>query len=257
VGVEVPDLELCRVAHTVTVVVESSQAFDQSLKPATKLLTPEIGITLATGRMFKAADYLKARLMFEVQACLRTSDVCRGFDAHRSVAPFSLPSACRLCMQAQCIRRQVADNMDKVFAAGDVLITPTTPITAPRKYRSSDAAGESNLAAVSALMKYSQLGNLLGLPAATVPVGRDSSGLPIGCVPSPKPWLPIGTACRASQLFGSTAWCAHGCTPYMCSIYAATVSTLVQAASYGANVARGVGAGDRACVGGVGAMPEA
>lgn len=60
----------------------------------------------------------------------------------------------------------------------DVLVSPTVPITPPRVEDVSD--GKAYSAANLMTLKNTCIANLLGLCALTMPVGLDSSGLPVG-----------------------------------------------------------------------------
>jgi Asp-tRNA(Asn)/Glu-tRNA(Gln) amidotransferase A subunit family amidase len=67
----------------------------------------------------------------------------------------------------------------KVYETVDVIISPTIPITAPA-IDDSLRFGESNMETTTAIMRHMFIGNLLGLPALTVPIGYDQKHLPIG-----------------------------------------------------------------------------
>lgn len=62
----------------------------------------------------------------------------------------------------------------------DVVLTPTTAITAPPISESTLPEGESNLPVVDALMRFIRVANITGFPALSVPAGFDRAGLPIG-----------------------------------------------------------------------------
>ncbi len=74
------------------------------------------------------------------------------------------------------LHRQVIDAMRGV----DALITPATACTARPMRDDALAHGESDLGLMSALMRYTPLANLTGLPAITFPAGYDPEGMPIG-----------------------------------------------------------------------------
>lgn len=75
------------------------------------------------------------------------------------------------------IRGRMAVHCRAVFARCDVLVTPTLPNSPPRLAHEGCV---SHMAVVGQMMKYVQLGNLMGLPAVSVPCGLDSAGLPVG-----------------------------------------------------------------------------
>lgn len=141
--VVLPDLELCRVAHTATVVIEALHSFRWLLRDASlrRQLGADVQISFAVASQFTAGDYI----------------------------------------QAQCIRRRMAAHFDAAFRAVDVLVTPTVAVAAPPRVAAALERGESNLTVVGALMKYVQLSNLLGAPAVAVPAGVNAAGLPVRC----------------------------------------------------------------------------
>jgi aspartyl-tRNA(Asn)/glutamyl-tRNA(Gln) amidotransferase subunit A len=60
------------------------------------------------------------------------------------------------------------------------LVTPTTAVTAPKIPSHSPSTGYSDFRTTTQTMRYAFAQNLTGLPAISIPVGQDSSGLPIG-----------------------------------------------------------------------------
>ena len=82
------------------------------------------------------------------------------------------------------IRGRMAVHCRAVFDRCDVLVTPTVPNSPPRLAHEGCV---SHMAAVGQTMKYVQLGNLMGLPAVTVPCALDAEGLPVGCGSSAAP----------------------------------------------------------------------
>jgi Asp-tRNA(Asn)/Glu-tRNA(Gln) amidotransferase A subunit family amidase len=70
----------------------------------------------------------------------------------------------------------------------DVVVTPTTAITAPAIPEASLPDGESNLPVVDALMRFIRIANLTGFPALSVPAGFDRAGLPVGVHLMGRPW---------------------------------------------------------------------
>jgi Asp-tRNA(Asn)/Glu-tRNA(Gln) amidotransferase A subunit family amidase len=90
------------------------------------------------------------------------------------------PTTSRDYIQAQRIRTRTIRNFLTVLQDVDVIVTPTTAITAPPIPESALPYGESNLTQIIEIMRFINPGNLTGLPAISVPVGYDSQGLPIG-----------------------------------------------------------------------------
>jgi len=77
--------------------------------------------------------------------------------------------------KAQNLRGLIAGAFDKAFDVFDVLLTPTSPVTAfpaNKKYSSPDEAYLCDICTVPI--------NIAGLPAVSIPCGFDSNDLPIG-----------------------------------------------------------------------------
>lgn len=69
---------------------------------------------------------------------------------------------------------------DGVFARADALIMPTCPMSVPT-IAETDAGGDPQaMQKVLAVARFTRMGNFLGLPALSVPCGRDGNGMPIG-----------------------------------------------------------------------------
>ncbi|KAL5188618.1 Fatty acid amide hydrolase [Glycine soja] len=83
--------------------------------------------------------------------------------------------------------RQLQFHM-KIFAEADVIVSPTTGVTAYSIQDDALKTGELDYVNGAALVRYSISGNFLGLPAVTVPVGYDKLGLPIGLQFIGRPW---------------------------------------------------------------------
>ncbi|KMZ61937.1 hypothetical protein ZOSMA_49G00050 [Zostera marina] len=89
---------------------------------------------------------------------------------------------------AQRLRRRIMYYHMEAFKKVDIIVTPTTGITAPIIPPSSLISGESNYVVSAYLMKFVLSANLLGLPAVSVHVGHDKDGLPIGIQLIGRPW---------------------------------------------------------------------
>jgi Asp-tRNA(Asn)/Glu-tRNA(Gln) amidotransferase A subunit family amidase len=76
-------------------------------------------------------------------------------------------------------RHQMTREWLAVMKNVDVIMTPTTAVTAPEIPERALPDGESNLPVVDALMRFVRVGNLTGFPGLALPAGFDSQGLPI------------------------------------------------------------------------------
>lgn len=77
--------------------------------------------------------------------------------------------------KAQKLRRLISNDFTQVFADCDVILGPTTPSTAFRHGSRTDDPVSMYLNDI-----YTIPVNLAGLPAASIPAGLSSSGLPVG-----------------------------------------------------------------------------
>ncbi|KAE9466115.1 hypothetical protein C3L33_01980, partial [Rhododendron williamsianum] len=149
VEVTVPEIEVMRLAHYVTIGSECSTAIACHLE---KLDMAELGgdarVALSVYGAFNSREYLNA----------------------------------------QKIRNRQMQFHKNIFAKADVIVTPTTGVTAYTLYDDALKTGELDYINGAALIRYQISGNFLGLPAVTVPVGYDKLGLPIGLQFIGRPW---------------------------------------------------------------------
>ncbi|XP_062152308.1 fatty acid amide hydrolase-like isoform X1 [Alnus glutinosa] len=149
VEVTIPDIEVMRLAHYSTIGSECSASLSSHLE---KLNPAELGwdtrVALSVYSSFSSNEYIKA----------------------------------------QKIRnRQMQFHMN-IFAQADVIVSPTTGVTAYPIKDDALETGELDYINGAALVRFSIAGNFLGLPAVTVPVGYDKLGLPIGLQFMGPPW---------------------------------------------------------------------
>jgi aspartyl-tRNA(Asn)/glutamyl-tRNA(Gln) amidotransferase subunit A len=79
-------------------------------------------------------------------------------------------------IQAQKIRNFLTTNLVNIFSRIDLIIMPTTPITAPKIGERKTGLGDSN----SLLGMLTRPFSLAGFPAISIPCGFDKKGLPFG-----------------------------------------------------------------------------
>lgn len=109
------------------------------------------------------------------------------YDTRTNLALFRSYSASDY-VAAQCLRRRMMYHHMEIFKKVDIIVTPTTGMTAPIIPPGAFKYGESNLQVSGYLMRFIIAANLLGLPAISVPVGYDKQGLPIGLQLIGRPW---------------------------------------------------------------------
>jgi aspartyl-tRNA(Asn)/glutamyl-tRNA(Gln) amidotransferase subunit A len=93
----------------------------------------------------------------------------------RAVAGRPSSDYVRLGYARERLRRLVAERA----APFDALVAPTVAV-APPPIAPLETDVAAFLAANAAVLRNTTIGNLLGTPSATVPVGRDDDGLPVG-----------------------------------------------------------------------------
>ncbi|KAK2384917.1 fatty acid amide hydrolase [Trifolium repens] len=110
-----------------------------------------------------------------------------GWDARVALKIYGAFSSMEY-IKAQKIRNRQLKFHKKIFSEADVIVSPTTGVTAYPIQSDALKTGELDYVNGAALIRYSIAGNFLGLPAVTVPVGYDKSGLPIGLQFIGRPW---------------------------------------------------------------------
>ncbi|XP_024018843.1 fatty acid amide hydrolase [Morus notabilis] len=109
------------------------------------------------------------------------------YDTRISIALFKSFTAADY-VASQCLRRRIMYYFMEIFKNVDIIVTPTTGMTAPVIPPSAIKDGESDMVVTGYLMRFVIVANLLGLPAISVPVGYDKQGLPIGLQLIGRPW---------------------------------------------------------------------
>ena len=140
VSIEIPHLELFRLAHLVTIVSEmaASQMHDYEAHAKDYALDTRLNLALARG--LTALDYV----------------------------------------QAQRVRAHACAVFGEILTGVDAILTPTVGCVSEPIPEDALALGESNLRLTSKIMRFAGPANLTGLPAISFPIGYDDNGLPIG-----------------------------------------------------------------------------
>jgi Asp-tRNA(Asn)/Glu-tRNA(Gln) amidotransferase A subunit family amidase len=145
--VSIAELELLRVAHSITILSEMAQSMSQ-YPESPRAHGPSVRFTLGVARRLSAADYV----------------------------------------WAQRVRTRAMALFGDLLGGVDMIVTPTTAVTAPRLPEPLPAEGWLDITATLAVMRFIVPGNFLGLPALSVPVGYDRDGLPIGLQLTGRAW---------------------------------------------------------------------
>jgi Asp-tRNA(Asn)/Glu-tRNA(Gln) amidotransferase A subunit family amidase len=148
IEITIPDLELNRVAHLVTIASEMSQAMSYTYAEHHKEHGLDVRINLVLGRSLTSHDYLLA----------------------------------------QRARTRIINNFKHALEQVDLIITPTTGIAAPLIPKDALPDGNSDLSTLIEIIRFVTSGNMTGLPAISFPVGYTKNGLPIGMQAMGRAW---------------------------------------------------------------------
>jgi len=83
-------------------------------------------------------------------------------------------------VKAQRMRRWLRDNMVAALSEGHVLVTPALPVRIPRAGTTTIEIAGRTLPIPSAMTRFSSPFNMAGLPAISLPIGKDDDGAPVG-----------------------------------------------------------------------------
>jgi len=138
--VQIPEMEDFTLVSRVILLAEASATHRHKLRTRRADIGPDVAALLDQGLFVLATDYL---------------------DAQRR-------------------RRQFIAHLARLFDQVDVMVTATTPITAPKIGQTTvDIAGHQEDTRLASTRLVRAL-NLAGVPALSLPCGFDSQGLPIG-----------------------------------------------------------------------------
>lgn len=102
-----------------------------------------------------------------------------GYDVRLLMALGERLSAAQF-LHASRLRARLRREVNAALSQVDLLVMPTTGRTAPTIRPGAEATGEIDDAATEKITRYTFLGNITGLPAASLPIGTDEQALPIG-----------------------------------------------------------------------------
>jgi Asp-tRNA(Asn)/Glu-tRNA(Gln) amidotransferase A subunit family amidase len=146
--VELPELDLLRVAHIVTITSEMVAA----MMPYDGNHRHDFGLdaraNLASARGATAAEYVNA----------------------------------------QRIRTRAIATFQRAFSDIDAIVTPSTAVVAPLINPAAQPYGESDLSTTTEIMRFAFPSNFTGHPAISFPAGYDAGGLPVGLQAIGRPW---------------------------------------------------------------------
>jgi Asp-tRNA(Asn)/Glu-tRNA(Gln) amidotransferase A subunit family amidase len=146
--VTIPDLDTARIGHLVSITSEMLNAQAKYDREHFKEYSLEVQTNLTLAKAFTAPDYL----------------------------------------QALKARTEAMAHFREALTWVDVIVTPTTGVTAPIIPSDALPDGESDLTTLLAIMRFATPANFTGLPAISFPAGYDAGGLPIGFQAMGRPW---------------------------------------------------------------------
>lgn len=148
VEVEIPDLDLQRVAHVAIITSEMASAIGPCYPDRRTLLALDTRLAIRLAQSFSGAELLTA-------ARVRTMAMAAWRDVFRRV---------------------------------HAVVTPTTAQVAPAIRDEMMPDGGSDLAMTTEAMRFAFSSNLTGHPAVSFPAGYDGRGLPVGMQAIGRPW---------------------------------------------------------------------
>lgn len=141
VEIEIPLARYIQAVQWGLMVPEASSYHERTLRSTPDLYSPDVRILLEAGELVSAGDYLRAQ-------------------------------------RARALMREA---WRQLLGQVDVIAAPAVPMTAAESGQDSVQWADGTVEAVSdSYVRLSAPANITGVPALTLPVGRDRAGLPIG-----------------------------------------------------------------------------
>jgi len=131
--------------------------------------TELVSSTWTTIRLAEAAE--QHRKWFKIKSAEYSDEVRNMIKKGLEISAVDYIHACKL-------KTQITNNFLEAVKTTDVLILPTTNITAPKFSRFVNE--DDNLNIRNSLLRNSIPFNISGMPAVNVPVGLDRHGIPVG-----------------------------------------------------------------------------
>ena len=160
-------------AEVAAAVRRAAQLAEQAGSTVAPVRVPDIEALNAVGRVILSAE---ASALYEPYWPRREDfghDVLALLDQGRLIPATDY-------INAQRLRRKLLGEFHKLFRSVDVLLTPASPITAPRiGQKQVTLNGEPHDTRLAAT-RFVRGVNVLGFPALSIPCGESKEGLPIG-----------------------------------------------------------------------------
>ncbi|KAF9665864.1 hypothetical protein SADUNF_Sadunf16G0169100 [Salix dunnii] len=218
VEIVIPELQEMRTAHLVSIGSEFINLMIPDIEDGKGVrLNYDSRTSVRLFRSFNASDYIAAQclrstsiigcsyialclfihscILTENSSCFSSLSISCGPTSHSSLDGYSREtlilnwcSPLSKVNQATNYWRRLMYHHMEIFKKVDVIVTPTTGMTAPKIRSSALSYGETDLQTTGYLMRFIIAANLLGFPAISIPVGYDKQGLPIGLQLIGRPW---------------------------------------------------------------------
>ncbi len=164
---------------------------DQLEDPVRERIMAVIGSLTAAGARVDERDVEGMQYAPATQFLTLASEACQANWELLMSKPAGLSADVRLRLEvgqfigavdyvkAQRLRRWLRDNMIAAMGEADVLVLPTLPVSIPRQGTSILQIGDRVLPVPTALTRLTSPFNFSGLPALSIPCGKDVLGLPV------------------------------------------------------------------------------